>query len=96
MASASDAEKRTARLNFRVTPREETLIRAAARVRGAQVSRYVVESACRQAEMDLADRRHFTISAQRMEAFIEALDRPVRDKPRLRRLLAEPSVLERE
>ena len=96
MPKAAETERRTGRFNFRTTPRQDALIRAAARMRGVSASRYVAESASKQAEIDLADRRHFTIPAERMTAFIEALDRPVEDKPRLRRLLAERTVLERE
>ncbi|MBI3547560.1 MAG: DUF1778 domain-containing protein [Elusimicrobia bacterium] len=35
------------------------------------------------------------LSPVRWKAFVSALDRPIRLKPRLRRLLTEPSVLER-
>jgi uncharacterized protein (DUF1778 family) len=37
---------------------------------------------------------HFTLSNQQWKAFTEALERPARVKPRLRKLLAEPSMLE--
>ena len=96
MPTATETDKRTGRFNFRTTPRQDTLIRAAARMRGVSTSRYVADSASNQAEMDLADRRHFSIPARRMAAFMKALDRPAREKPRLGRLLGEPTVLERE
>lgn len=96
MPATDEMDKRTDRVNFRITPRERALIRAAARVRDVKEARYLVESACKQAEMDLADRRHFTLTAKKMEAFLTALDRPVQKKPRLRRLLSEPSILEGE
>ena len=96
MPAATETRRRTGRFNFRISAPEEALIKAAARVRGLSASQYVAESAARQAEMDLADRCHFNLPADRMAAFEEALDRPVRDKPRLRRLMAERTVLERE
>jgi uncharacterized protein (DUF1778 family) len=37
---------------------------------------------------------HFTLSDQQWKAFTGALERPARVKPRLRKLLAEPSILE--
>jgi uncharacterized protein (DUF1778 family) len=37
---------------------------------------------------------HFTLSDKQWKAFTEALDRPAQVKPRLRKLLAEPSILE--
>ena len=96
MATAAETEKRTGRFNFRTTPRQDALIRAAANMRDVSASQYVAESASKQAEMDLSERRRFTLSAERMRAFVEALDHPVQQKPRLRRLLAERTVLERE
>jgi uncharacterized protein (DUF1778 family) len=42
----------------------------------------------------LADRTHFGLDAERWKAFMEALDAPPRDIPRLGRLLQEPSVFE--
>jgi uncharacterized protein (DUF1778 family) len=96
MAGTTERTRRTGRFNFRITTREEALIKAAAQVRGLSASQYVAESVAKQAGMDLADRRHFTLSDDRMAAFEEALDRPVREKPRLRRLMAERTVLEPE
>ncbi len=46
------------------------------------------------AEDALADRRTFRLDERRWRAFQDVLDRPVADKPRLARLLAEKSVLE--
>lgn len=85
----------TARLNFRATEPQKTLIRAGAKTKGVKTSEFVLDSACKEAQQVLADRRQFTISPERYSAFVEALDsRPVQDKPRLRRLLSEPSSLD--
>ena len=43
---------------------------------------------------DSADRQIFRLNDEQWRAFQEILDRPVVDKPRLARLLAEKSVLE--
>jgi uncharacterized protein (DUF1778 family) len=43
----------------------------------------------------LAERREFLLPPDRWEAFVAMLDRPAVAKPRLRRLLTEPSVLDR-
>ena len=45
-------------------------------------------------EDTLADRRIFRLDDKQWRAFQDILDRPVADKPRLARLLAEKSVLE--
>lgn len=85
---------RTERLNVRVTEDEARLIRVAAKQLRANVSSFLVESACLRAEEALASQRHFVYTTQQWEAFTAALDRPPADKPGLERLLNEPSVLE--
>jgi uncharacterized protein (DUF1778 family) len=90
------AEKnRTERLNVRVTQDQARLIRMAAKETRANLTSFVVESACLRAEEALASQRHIVLDARQWEAFIAALDRPAQDKPRLRALLTEPSILER-
>lgn len=89
-------EERVSRINFRVTRDEEELIRAGAAVRGVTVTAYLLQIARKQAEEDLADRRFFLISREKMNAFHAALERPVQEKARLRRLFSEPSLLEGE
>lgn len=84
----------TARLNFRVTEPQKTLIHAGAEAKGVGTSEFVLNSACKEAEQVLANRQQFTIPPERYNAFLQALDQPAQDKPRLRHLLSAPSVLE--
>jgi hypothetical protein len=42
----------------------------------------------------LADRRLFLLDDARWQAFLDALERPAKDRPRLKRLLAEPGPLD--
>ena len=86
---------RTERLNVRVTEAQARLIRLAAKETRANMSNFLVESACLRAEEALASQQHFVYSAKQWDAFTAALDRPAQDKPRLKDLLTEPSVLER-
>jgi uncharacterized protein (DUF1778 family) len=95
MATATARPKRTKRLNFRVTQSEKRLLETAASRQDVTVSEFVLESACTRAEDILTEERHFALSPDRWKAFVTALDRPVQPKPRLRKLLTEPSVLER-
>jgi len=46
-------------------------------------------------EQTVADHAHFVLSDEQWKAFNYTLERPVRILPRLRRLLSEPSVLQR-
>lgn len=94
MPSAAQ-KNRTERLNVRVTESQARLIRLAARETRANVSSFLVESACLRAEEALASQQHLIYSPEQWKAFVAALDRPAREKPRLRKLLTEPSVLEK-
>lgn len=59
------------------------------------VTDYVLTHAVEAAEADLADRRVFVLDDKAWREFQEALDGPARPARRLRRLLAERSVLEK-
>jgi len=86
---------RTEKLDLRLTEDAKRTIQAAAVAAHRSVSDFVLESALTRAGEALADRREFVLSASRWKAFLEALDRPVQPKPRLARLLSEPSIFER-
>lgn len=91
---ATTQQRRSHRINLRTTRQAESLIRAGARVRGVNVSEFILESACARAEQVLADQSTFKLSPSQWRAFTDALDRPPQSKPRLQRLLSEPSVAE--
>jgi uncharacterized protein (DUF1778 family) len=93
---ATTHETRSRRINLRASKTQETLIRAGARVRGVNVTDFILESACSRAEQAIADQTTFKLSSQQWKKFTEALDRPpmLHPKPRLKRLLSEPSVAE--
>ena len=87
--------QRSARLNLRATKKQEKLIKLAAKETHVNVSTFVIESACLRAEEALASKQHFEIKPAQWAEFIAALDRPLQQKPNLRRFLTEPSVLEK-
>jgi uncharacterized protein (DUF1778 family) len=86
---------RTAKLDLRLSPEAKKTLQTAAAAARRTVSEFVLESALVRAEETLADRTRFGLDAERWEAFLQALDAPPRDLPRLERLFREPSVLER-
>lgn len=92
MATATRSEK----LDLRLTPEAKRVLNAAARASRRSVSDFVLESALSRAQEALPDRQHFGLDAGRWQAFLTALDAPVRPLPRLGRLLTEPSVFERD
>ena len=94
--AANLTQNRSRRINLRATPQQEILIRAASKVRGVNLTDFILESACARAEQAIADQTTFTLTPKLWKAFTEALDRPPlpRPKPRLKRLLSEPPVAE--
>jgi uncharacterized protein (DUF1778 family) len=85
----------TAKLDLRLTPEAKQKFQTAAESAGRTVSEFVLESAFVWADETLADRTRFGLNAERWKMFLEALDSPLREVPRLGRLLREPSVFER-
>ena len=89
-------QPRIRRINLRASAPQETLLRAGAKVRGVNMTDFILESACTRAEQVIADQTSFTLSPVQWKAFTEALDRPpmLYPKPRLKRLLSDKTVLE--
>ena len=88
------AKKRTRRLNVRLSDKEARLIRLGAEQRGVNITNFILESACVRAEQAIAETLHFRLGSKDWQKFTEALDRPAQVKPRLKKLLAESTVLE--
>jgi len=88
-------KKRTERFNVRLSEREARLIRLGAEQLGVNVTSFILDSACERAAQEIAEARHFELSPRSWQKFCEALDRPVASKPRLKKLFAESTVLER-
>lgn len=95
MSATIVRSKRNTRLSLRTTQAKKRLLESAAARQDVTVSDFVLESACEKAEDILAEEKHFTLPAEKWKAFTDALDRPVQIKPRLKKLLTEPSLLER-
>jgi uncharacterized protein (DUF1778 family) len=85
---------RSERLNLRATRKQARLIRLGAKETRSNLSNFVVESACLRAEQALASKQYFELKPAEWSQFMAALDRPVQQKPKLRQLLAQPSILE--
>lgn len=84
------------RLNLRVEPELRELFEQAAAAAKMTLSAFILSSTRIRAEQQLADRVHYSATAEQWQAFMEAFDQPPREHPRLRRLMQEPSVLERK
>ena len=82
------------RIALRASQEQRELIGRASEATSTTLSDFVLRASIARAEEVLAARTDFRLSPVRWNAFIEMLDRPPVEKPRLRQLLIEPSILE--
>jgi uncharacterized protein (DUF1778 family) len=94
MPATAAKKKRSERFNVRLSEKEARLIRLGAEQRGVNITNFILESACARAAQEIAEARNFELSSKDWQRFSAALDRPVRVKPRLKRLFTESTVLE--
>ena len=85
---------KTERLNIRLTPNQDAVVRRAAEARGESTSEYVLRHAVAAAEMDLADRRVFIVGDIEWAALQSLLSASPSPPERIVKLLTEPSALE--
>ena len=84
---------KTERIDVRASTLIKQLLQDAARASHKNVSEFLLDAGVTAAAQTLADRRQFFLDESQWQAFQEALDRPVQNKPRLKKLLLEPGVL---
>lgn len=90
----AETSARDATINLRASQRQRALIDEAAGALGKTRSEFMLETACREAQSVLLDRRYFGLDKDRFEAFMAALDASPADNPNLRRLLNQPAPWE--
>ncbi|MFZ5536336.1 MAG: DUF1778 domain-containing protein [Pseudomonadota bacterium] len=91
---SSLSRPKSERIDVRASIDVKHLLQEAARACHKSVSEFLLDAGVMAANQALADRRHFALNEAQWQAFEEALDRPVQAKPRLKRLLTEPGVLD--
>ena len=84
---AKEGTRRDEAINLRASRKQKVLIDRAAEALGRSRSDFMLDTACREAEAVLLDRRYFALSEQSFKRFTKILDNPPKDNPRLRRLL---------
>jgi uncharacterized protein (DUF1778 family) len=82
-------------INLRASQKQKALIDHAAQTLGRSRSEFMLETACREAEAVLLDRRYFALSGAAFKRFTAMLDRPPKNNARLRRLLQTKAPWER-
>jgi uncharacterized protein (DUF1778 family) len=80
---------------IRVRRADRDLIDRAAEQLGKSRSEFVLETAKREAQTVLGDQTVFHLDARQWKAFVAELDRPPRDNPRFRELLARKPLWDR-
>ncbi len=84
---------KTERIDVRASTPVKQLLQEAARAVHKNVSEFLLEAGIVAANQTLADRLRFELTSEKWDAFQAALDRPVKDKPKLKKLLREPGLL---
>ena len=78
---------RAENINLRVSRSQKALIDRAATALGRNRSDFMLETACREAESVLLDRRYFNLPEDEFRRFTAMLDKPPANNPGLARLL---------
>ena len=84
---------KTERIDVRASSPVKQLLQEAARASHKSVSEFLLDAGVTAAAQTLGDRQRFVLGEVQWQAFQEALDRPVKSKPRLKKLLREPGAL---
>jgi uncharacterized protein (DUF1778 family) len=80
-------KNRDENINLRASQSQKALIDRAADALGRNRSDFMLETACREAQAVLLDRRYFALPGEEFKRFTAMLDKPPADNARLRRLL---------
>ena len=83
-----DIQPRSERVDLRMTPAAKRTLQQAAAVSNKTVTEFLLDSGLNAAVDTLADRRVFQLDDAQWNAFMNALARPPKDNPGLRRLFA--------
>jgi uncharacterized protein (DUF1778 family) len=93
VAMSALSQSKTERIDVRASSSVKQLLQEAARTCHKNVSEFLLDAGVTAANQALADRRHFVLDEKQWAEFQKALDRPVQQKPRLKKLLSERGVL---
>lgn len=94
MAVAEQPKQRRERIDIRANAWAKRILQEAARASHKNLSDYLLENGLAAAEQTLADRRLFALDAHQWKKFQAVLNRPVKHKPRLAKLLTGKSVFD--
>jgi len=91
MAKANTIRKastqKVSRFSIRASATQKKVIAEAARIKETTISDFVLEQSLTAAQQVIADQVHFKLPKKQWKEFCDALDRPPKTIPALRRLL---------
>ena len=82
------ATRRTSAINLRAFPSQRELIDRACAETHKNLTDFILEAACREAEHVLCDRRYFVLDDESFNTFEAALDVPLTENKAVKRLLS--------
>jgi uncharacterized protein (DUF1778 family) len=87
-------EQKTERIDIRTTATAKAILQQAAASVHKSVSEFLLDTGLSMAADTLADRKLFALNDEQWELFQQALDSPAKERPKLKKLLNEPSVFD--
>ncbi|MFH0925671.1 MAG: DUF1778 domain-containing protein [bacterium] len=82
------------RLDLRIQKSQKSFLIYAASLCQMKLSNFVLHSAFKMAEEIVTEKAHFALSEEQWGNFCEALDRPARNIPELKKLFAKKTVFD--
>lgn len=82
---------RTSRIGLRVSPIREQTIRLASEIKDKSLSEFILDAAFQEAEQTILEQRLFQVANDKLESFLDLLDRPPMDNEGLKKLFSKPS-----
>jgi uncharacterized protein (DUF1778 family) len=91
---ASAVLPKSERIDVRASTAVKQLLQEAARASHKNVSEFLLDAGIVAANQMLADQLRFELTPKKWQAFHAALDAPVKAKPKLKKLISEPGLLD--
>ena len=82
------------RIDLRVKRSQKDFLNYAASMHNMKLSAFVLYGAVKTAEETVAEKIHFSLSKKQWNSFCEALDKPARVIPKLKKLFKEPDIFD--
>lgn len=81
-------------LSIRPSVQQQRVIAQAAKLLNVSVSQFVLQRAYLDAQAVIAEQTRFGLNDEQWTKFLQALDAPPKELPRLRKLLQEPGIFD--